>query len=170
MRRSWVYSFRRTEYLMDEQDKPKAFRTLRGFLAGHEPDEEDYFCSCATLRIHGVGVPFDEISSRLGVQPTRLHRVGERKRSRSEAVYRDDAWHYRPDVPETEPLDRHVEALWRVVRPHVDYLKALKRNHMVDVFCGFRSNNDHAGVHVSHQFLEMFIALEVPFGLSIIVT
>jgi hypothetical protein len=39
----------------------------------------------------------------------------------------------------------------------------------VDVFCGYRSNCDHAGFEVSHKCLELFVALEVPFGLSVIV-
>ncbi len=44
----------------DDADKPKMFRTLRGFLNGEEPDEANYFRFSATLRIHGVGVPFCE--------------------------------------------------------------------------------------------------------------
>ena len=38
-----------------------------------------------------------------------------------------------------------------------------------DVFCGYRSNCDHAGFEVSHQCLELFRSLEVPFGVSVIV-
>jgi hypothetical protein len=153
---------------MTDSDKPKMFRTLRGFLSGEEPDEPNYFCFSATLRIHGDGVPFEEISQRLGVQPTHLHRKGERRGPRS-PVYRDDAWLFQPSLLETEPLERHLEALWRVVRPHVEYLKALKQRFKVDVFCGYRSNCDHAGFEVSHRCLELFTALEVPFGVSVIV-
>ena len=144
------------------------FRTLRGFLNGEEPDEANYFCFSATLRIHGDGVPFGEISRRLGVRPTSLHRKGEQRGPRSPA-YRDDAWHYQPPLPEAEPLERHIEALWQVVRPAVDYLKGLKRRFKVDVFCGYRSNCDTAGFEVSHKCLELFTALEVPFGVSVII-
>jgi hypothetical protein len=144
------------------------FRTLRGFLSGEEPDETNYFHFSATLRIHGDKVPFDEIRRRLGVQPTHTHRKGDRRGRRSPG-YRDDAWHYQPSLPETEPLERHIEALWRVVKPAVDYLKALKQHYKIDVFCGYRSNCDHAGFQVSHVCLELFTALEVPFGVSVIV-
>jgi hypothetical protein len=61
----------------DDPDKPKMFRTLRGFLNGKEPNEANYFRFSATLRIHGDGVPFEEISQRLAVDPTHLHRKGE---------------------------------------------------------------------------------------------
>jgi hypothetical protein len=152
---------------MADTDQPKMFRTLRGFLNGEEPDEAIYFCFSATLRIHGDGVPFEEISQRLGVQPTNLHRKGEHRGPKSPAYY-DDAWHFQPPLPETEPLERHIEALWQVVRPAVDYLKALKQRFKVDVFCGYRSNCDTAGSEVSHKCLELFTALEVPFGVSVI--
>jgi hypothetical protein len=153
---------------MGDSETPKMFRTLRSFLNSEEQDEANYFRFSATLRIHGNDVPFEEISQRLGVQPTHLHRKGEHPGPRSPA-YRDDAWHFRPSLPETEPLERHIEALWQVLRPAVDYLKALKGHFRVDVFCGYRSNCDHAGFEVSDKCLELFMALEVPFGVSVII-
>jgi hypothetical protein len=153
-----------------DSDKPrKTFRTLRGFLSGDEPDEETYYHFSATLRIHGVHVPFEEIAQQLGVQPTHVHREGERRGPRSPA-YRDDAWHFEPPIPETQPLAHHIEALWDVVRPAVDYLKALKQRFTVDVFCGYRSNSPTAGFEIPHTCLELFTALEVPFGVSVVVT
>jgi hypothetical protein len=41
----------------DEADTLMAVRTLRGFLKGEEPDEANYFCFSATLRIHGDDIP-----------------------------------------------------------------------------------------------------------------
>jgi Domain of unknown function (DUF4279) len=153
---------------MDDTDPPKMFRTLRGFLNGEEHDEANYFRFSAALRIHGDGVPFEEIGERLAVEPTHLHRKGEHHGPRSPA-WRDDAWHFEPDLPETDPLERHIEALWEVVRPQVEYLKSLKQRFKVDVFCGYRSNCDHAGFEVSHKCLDLFTALEIPFGVSVIV-
>jgi hypothetical protein len=153
---------------MEESDDPKMFRTLRGFLEGQESDESPYFHFSATLRIHGDSVPFEEIKERLGVEPTHTHRKGDRRGPRSSG-YRDDAWHFQPPIPETEPLENHIKALWRVVQPALEYLKSLKPRLKVDVFCGYRSNCDTAGFEVSHSCLELFIALEVPFGVSVII-
>jgi len=153
---------------MTDDSDPKMFRTLRGFLEGEEAEEVNHFHFSVTLRIHGDSVPFEEISRQLRVEPTHLHRKGEFRGPRSPA-YRDDAWQFQPSLAETEPLERHIEALWQVVRPAVDYLKALKQHFKVDVFCGYRSNCDHAGFQVSHKCLELFTELEVPFGVSIIV-
>jgi hypothetical protein len=153
---------------MTESHNPKMFRTLRGFLNGDEPDEANYFYFSAALRVHGDDLPFDEISQRLGVQPTHLHRKGERP-GLNPPSYRDDAWHFQPTLPDTEPLERQIEALWQVVKPAIEYLKALKGRFRVDVFCGYRSNCDRAGFEVSHKCLELFTALEVPFGVSVII-
>jgi hypothetical protein len=153
---------------MADSQHEKLYRTLRGFLDGEESDEANYFWFCATLRIHGESIPFEEITQRLGVQPTHVHRKGERRGPQSPG-YLDDAWHFQASVPETEPLEKHIEGLWAVVRPALDYLKTLKKHFMVDVFCGYRSNCDHAGFEVSHHCLELFTALEVPFGVSVII-
>lgn len=152
----------------DEANTPESFRTLRGFVNGDEPNEGTYRCFCATLRIHGDGVPFEEISRRLAVDPTHLHRKGERRGPRSPA-WRDDAWHFRPALPETDPLEHHIEAIWEVVGPHVAYVKTLKQRFAVDVFCGYRSNCDIAGFELSHTSLELFTSLEIPFGVSVII-
>lgn len=99
---------------MTERDEPRSFHTLRGFIQGEAPDEPVYFAYSATLRIHGDDLPFEEITERLQVQPTYTHRKGERRGPRS-PEYRDDAWHFAPPVPETEPLDRHIDTLWSAV-------------------------------------------------------
>ena len=153
---------------MNDFDKLKTFRTLRGAIRGEEADEPNYFACSATLRIHGSSLPFEEISNQLAVDPTRVHRKGERRGPKSPA-YRDDAWHFQPALPEDAPLAQHIDALWAVLRPNVNYLKSLKRQYKVDVFCGYRSNCDHAGIEVPYTSLELFTALEIPFGVSVVI-
>jgi len=67
----------------------KRFKTLRGFLAGKERDEDTYFAYSATVRIFGDITNMDEISTELGLQPTDSHRKRERRGPRS-AGYRHD--------------------------------------------------------------------------------
>jgi hypothetical protein len=152
----------------DSHSEQRMFRTLRGFLADDEPDEEPYFAYRATLRISGDQLDFDDISHHLGLAPTRSHRKGERCSPRSPS-YRQDMWSYSPMVAEERPLSEHIDTLWADTKHAKCYLCALKQVAKVDVFLGYRSNIDTAGVEVPHTCLQIFTELEIPFGLSIII-
>jgi hypothetical protein len=147
----------------------KLFRTLKGFVEGTEPDEPNYFAYSATLRIFGDGLDFDEIARALELQPTSTYRKGGRRGPRS-PPYKHDMWMLSSDLPEESDLAEHINALWAKIRHRAEYLRDLKRVATVDVFLGYRSNVDHAGVELPYTSLEMFVQLEVPFGLSIIIT
>ena len=153
---------------MSDANERGPFRTLRGFLDGEEPDEETYFAYCASLRIFGVLGDLEDITRRLGVAPTNSHRRGERRRPNS-PPHQHDMWAYQAPVPEAEPLDVHIDRLWQTFREHKTYLLELKKTVTVDVFLGYRSNCDHAGLEVPCTSLEMFIELQIPFGVSIII-
>jgi hypothetical protein len=154
---------------VSKPDGKQEFRTLRGFLRGKEPDEVNFFAYSASLRIFGSIPDLEEITQRLGVAPTSAHRRGERRGPKS-PPYKHDMWCYDAPVSENEPLHVHIDALWNTFKERKDYLLQLKRDVTVDVFLGYRSNCDHAGVEVPYQSLEMFRELQVPFGMSIIVT
>jgi len=133
-----------------------------------KPDEEIYFVYSASLRIFGDIPSLDEITKSLGVIASNSHRKGDRRGPNSEP-YKHDMWCYTAPVKGTEALSVHIDALWNTFRERKQYLLELKRGVTVDVFLGYRSNCDHAGVEVPHQSLQMFNELQVPFGLSIIV-
>ena len=142
---------------------------MRGFLAGKEGDEDTYFAYSATLRIFGEIANMEEISAALGLQPTHSHRKGEKRNEQAQA-YLHNMWSYDPPLDKSEPLHRHIDALWLKLKPHKHYLVNLKKSVSVDVFLGYRSNCDTAGIEVPHTTLEMFSELEIPFGVSIIIT
>jgi hypothetical protein len=131
-------------------------------------EQESYFEFSATLRIFGIIADLDGITRTLGLNPTHLHRRGEKRGLRSKP-YDHDMWSYTAPVPVACPLQEHLAMLWKALQPHVEYLKGLKRSLTVDVFCGYRSNCDHAGFEVGHQALHLFTQLEVPFGVSVII-
>ncbi len=78
-------------------------------------------------------------------------------------------WSYDAPVAEDRPLDIHIRTLWSHIRGHKDFLMRLKDHCTVDVFCGYRSNSGTAGFEVSAKSLEMFVALDIPFGVSVVV-
>ena len=79
-------------------------------------------------------------------------------------------WAYTAPVERSEPLHVHIDALWASIWGRKPYLLRLEQDVTVDVFLGYRSNSDTAGVEVPYQSLEIFMELQAPFGLSIIVT
>ena len=134
-----------------------------------EPEEESYwFRYSADLRIFGQIPNLDEITATLGLSPAHTHKRGDRRSSRSQP-FEHDMWLYASPVPDDRPLDVHIQTLWSHIKPHRGFLICLKERLTVDVFCGYRTNCGTAGFEISHRSLEMFIQLEIPFGLSIIV-
>jgi len=149
--------------------KEKEYRTLRGFLDGDEPDEETYFAYSTTLRIFGNIDDLSDITRNLGFEPTSFHKKGERRGPKS-PPYMHDMWSYEAQIDEEAAIEKHIDELWTKLKPHKEYLLELKKTLKVDVFLGYRSNCDTAGIEVPYTSLEMFTELKIPFGLSIIVT
>jgi hypothetical protein len=131
-------------------------------------NNEHYFRYSATLRIFGDIPDLAELTRRLGVSPTHAHRRGDPQGSIL-PPYEQDAWNYTAPIQENEQLHVHVDALWNTFRERKQVLLQLKEIMTVDVFLGYRSDCDHAGVELPWQSLEMFVELQVPFGISIIV-
>ena len=130
--------------------------------------DEWYFCYTASLRIFGDIEDLDEITRIVGVNPSKTHRRGDRRTERSQP-YKHDMWCYAPNVHEEESLSKHLSALWGAIGENAEEIKALKDKLTVDIFCGYRSDCDHAGFEVDHRSLTIFRELEVPFSVSVIV-
>jgi hypothetical protein len=155
---------------MEEKTERPLVRALRFAETGEDDDYdiEYYFNYLATLRIFGEMVDFEKITRTLGIEPTRQLRKGC-LRPTTNKISESDAWFFEVPLAETESLQEHIDYLWRILKPHKDFLLELKKRYTVDVFLGYRSNCDHAGIEVPARSLEMFMELGIPFGLSIIV-
>jgi Domain of unknown function (DUF4279) len=135
----------------------------------NKDNEAVYFAFGATLRITGDIASPEEISRVLGLQPTHLHRRGERRSARA-APYEHDMWAYEAPVAEEQPLSEHLRALRAAIGDQAGYLKELRESGLkVDIFCGYRSNSDSAGFEVEHDVLKIFIELETPLDVSVII-
>ena len=131
--------------------------------------EQHFFAYSATLRVFGDIPNLNDISVALGLRPTHTHKKGDVSPGGA-SPYRHDMWSYDAPVDKSEPLHKHIDELWTKLKPHKDYLLGLKKSVTVDVFLGYRSDCDTAGVEVPHTSLEMFTQLQVPFGLSVIIS
>jgi hypothetical protein len=141
--------------------------TLPPLEEGAETEDEPFhFAYSATLRIFGESLDFEAISAALGLLASNTHRKGDPGRVR---LYDADLWSYTAPLDESEPLHKHIDALWAALKPNKRYLLLLKQRATVDVFLGYRSDCEWAGVEVPHSSLELFTQLEIPFGLSIVI-
>ncbi len=123
----------------------------------------------ASLRIFGEALDLNAISACLGLAPTHSHRRGDR-RTANAMPSEQDAWVFEVPVASERPLEEHLFELWRLLKPHAAFLKSLKTTCAVDVFCGYQSNSDTAGFSVAPSALTIFTELDVPFGVSVIIT
>jgi Domain of unknown function (DUF4279) len=128
---------------------------------------DDFACS-ATLRIFGDLPDLDEISSELGLAPTHTHKKGDSYHPM--APYAHDMWTYAPPVHKSEPLHKHIDALWAMLKPHRRYLLKLKHSATIDVYLDWWLASDASGVEMPPKSLEMFSDLEIPFELAVKVT
>jgi hypothetical protein len=140
--------------------------------ASEAQQEQDprFFHFSATLRIFGDGVDIDEVSRTLCLAPTRAYRKGQKRRPSGSDWWSMDMWSYKAPVDKDRPLHDHIMAIWDAVRPHIPYLRRLKERFHVDIFCGYRTNDCTAGFVVDHRCLGLFMELEVPFGVSVVVS
>jgi hypothetical protein len=106
------------------------------------------------------------ITKELGVYPTYSHKKGDKK---GKTIHKQNAWMYESQIDENVHMDKHINDLWIKFQNKIEFLKGLKEKHQVDIFLGYRSNCDHAGIEIANENLKIFNALEIPFGLSIIV-
>ena len=121
----------------------------------------------ASLRISGDRLDTNELSRALGLTPTHTHRKGD---PHAGGFRSNTIWIFEPAVDRTRPLDEHIMALWDAVRPNIPYLRELKQKFRVDIFCGYRSNSDNAGFVVDYRCLGLFAELEIPFGVSVVIS
>lgn len=119
----------------------------------------------ASLRVIGKDLDFEEVGKHLNLTPSDIRRQGEGVVRPNE----HDVWCYTVPVDRERPLGDHIIALWDAIRPHIPYLKQLKKRYTVDVFCGYISDSDTAGFEIDQQALGLFLELEVPLQVSVIV-
>jgi len=131
----------------EEKDNERVSTPPDG-ASGEGQEEDIYFAYSATLRIFGAISDFDEITERLGVAPSATRRKGDHDWGPSLPPNKHDMWSYNAPVKNNEPLQIHIDTLWNTFRERKEFLLKLKPNLTVDVFLGYRSNCDHAGVEV----------------------
>lgn len=144
---------------------------LDKFVEDEIKDEPLYFAFSASFRIMGDKVPFEEIEDTLRLSASHKHQKGELPDKKRSEIWRfqEDAWIIKSPLPEEEKLERHLNWLWETLSPHKAYILKLKDRFRIDIFAGYRSNCDQAGVEIPIESMQIYYELQLQFGLSIIV-
>jgi hypothetical protein len=122
--------------------------------------------SSAGIRIIGQKLGLEDISRELGLVPSHVHRAGEFDKFGE--PYAQDMWLLESPLGKHRELDSHLEWLIQHLESRFGYLKTLKGQAKIDVFCGYTSIDD-GGLSLSPEALSIFVELGIPMELSIIV-
>jgi len=114
----------------------------------------------------GDNLPFDQIESKLKLSATHKHRSGDK---RGKTIYTKDLWMLNSPLSEDKPLEKHFYWLWNQLKGRRKYLLGLKKKYHIDIFAGYNSTSDIAGVEIPIESMKIYFELKIPFGLSIVV-
>lgn len=114
----------------------------------------------------GKGLDLDAISARTGLSPTHMHHLGELTKQGD--TYEQDMWTLNSPLGKKEELEVHLAWLDQQLRSHYDYLRSLKSQAKLDVFCSYTSEGDQAGFSLSPEALAIFSEVGIKLELSLI--
>lgn len=127
------------------------------------------FWFAAALRIMDAPDLHDELTSLLG-PPTYSHRKGELNDSpQATRPWQNSIWSVESPLPEQRDLGEHLGWIADFALPHADYLRDLiaRRAARVDIYMSYHCSEDHRGIGLDPERLEVFVRLGVRFELSI---
>lgn len=120
----------------------------------------------AGLRIMGKGLDLKAITVKIDIAPTHTHQEGEAARAGEK--YQQDMWILNSPLEARKGLDAHLRWLVKQLKPHYEYLRSLKANAKIDIFCSYTSEGEQGGFSLSPQALSIFAELGIKLELSLI--
>ncbi|MGP0018625.1 MAG: DUF4279 domain-containing protein [Candidatus Sulfotelmatobacter sp.] len=107
----------------------------------------------ATFSVFSTSLTHQEISDRLGLQPTRTHTKGQPRGARRtdgsidlSNVWQDSAWQLTSPLGRDRILAEHINWLLDTIEPKADAIKALRTEcSLIRLFCGFASHDGQGG-------------------------
>jgi hypothetical protein len=124
--------------------------------------------SKATLRIIGDGLVPDEITRRLGCNPTHAQAKGDviRKNGR-ERIAVTGMWRLKAEERDPEDLNVQIAEIFGRLNPDPNVWASLSREFRMDLFCGLFMARGHDGVSLSPEALVALGSRGVKLALDI---
>jgi hypothetical protein len=130
------------------------------------PDQKLVFIAGASFRVQGSELRFDDITDKLGIDPTHTHRRGDPGRL-SKQLPRD-MWMLSSPLPETQELELHLNWLAERLLPRTEYISSLRRECNIDIYCFKTCYTEQASLTLSPQALGIFTQLSLELCVSLI--
>ena len=87
------------------------------------------------LRIMEFDCDPDEITSALGVMPSKVWRKGELMNDYSPRIYKRNGWRIDSGVDRYRDFNDHLQALFDIIEPNVEAFKAVCSQYYTDLSC-----------------------------------
>ncbi|MGO9087440.1 MAG: DUF4279 domain-containing protein [Terriglobales bacterium] len=141
--------------------------------SSHLKDDDKW--SRAAFSIFSVTLTPQEITQRLGLQPTRTHEKGQPKGFRRKdgsisplILWKDSAWHLNAPLKGDQDLAEHIKSLLDILEPIRDDIKSLSPEcTLIRLFCGFSSGSGQGGFSLDSQTLGRLSKLDLPLVLDL---
>lgn len=128
---------------------------------------EDVMCveGSFNLNIRDNELDFEDINSKLNLQPTKIKRKGDPITSKR--AMKDDYWSYKVEFGESE-LDMALESFLNDLKPSIDEIRRLATKHDVYIFFSLRSNLGQMGFELEPAILKALADLNIRFEVHIL--
>jgi Domain of unknown function (DUF4279) len=124
----------------------------------------------ATLRISGDRLDPDNVTTRLGIAPSRSHKAGDRHGEQGRMIWKHGQWSLTSQgVIESTDLELHIEWLLDRIEPMHEKLQEITQQPDVtaDIFCFWESESVNAGIDLAPSLMGRVASLRLSLGLDI---
>jgi hypothetical protein len=122
----------------------------------------------ASFRILGLDLDFPTISKALGVGPSFTRRKGEH--GLAQTPHSTDVWCLDSPHSRSAPLDVHLTWLRDALLPSYKFLRSLKGECDLSIYCGVTIEGDRCQFRTSSSALRLFTELGIDMDLSLVFT
>jgi uncharacterized protein DUF4279 len=129
----------------------------------------------ASFSIFSVALTHQEISERIGLQPTRTRAKGDPRGARrmdgsviTSIVWHDSAWHLVCPLKSDKSLDQHIRWLLDTIEPRLPAINAISNEcTLIRFFCGFSSEHGQGGFTLDAETLRRISKVGVKLDLDL---
>lgn len=130
-------------------------------------NDDEKWSSAAFVAISDTLAP-EEMRSILGLEPTRSHRIGEPRSTRSPTRVHDRHYFSVQSTRDSAlPLEEHIGEVVSLLEPKTRELEVLATEAELCLFCGFSSGNGQGGCAISPKLLNRLSKLSLELILDL---